>query len=76
MGVVGDAPFTGLGVRVAPEVFVPYTDGDLYRLGGLVRTDGDPRDLASTIRTIVSELDRSQSVYDSRSLRRRPPQVD
>ena len=68
VGVVGDASFTELGVPVAPEVFVPYTDGDLYRLGGLIRTDGDPRDLAPTIRTIVSELDRSQSVYDLKTL--------
>ena len=68
VGVVRDAPFTELGVPVAPEVFVPYTDGGLYRLGGLIRTDGDPRDLAPTIRTIVSELDRSQSVYDLKTL--------
>ena len=68
IGLVRDAPFTELGVAVAPEVFVPYTDGDLYRLGGLIRTDGDPRDLAATIRTIVSEVDRSQSVYDLKTL--------
>jgi putative ABC transport system permease protein len=68
VGVVGDAPFTELGVAVAPEVFVPYADGDLYRLGGLVRIDGDPRDLAPTIRAIVSNLDRSQSVYGLRTL--------
>ena len=47
---------------------MPYTDGDLYRLSGLIRTDGDPRALAPTIRTIVSELDRSQSVYDLKTL--------
>ena len=68
VGVVGDAPFTELGVPAAPEVFVPYTDGDLYRLGGLIHTDGDPRALAQTIRTIVSELDRSQSVNDLKTL--------
>ena len=68
VGVVANAPFTELGVPAAPEVFVPYTDGGLYRLGGLVRTDGDPRDLAPAIRTIVSELDRSQSVYDVMTL--------
>ena len=68
VGVVANAAFTELGVPVAPEVFVPYTDGGLYRLGGLVRTDGDPRDLAPAIRTIVSELDRSQSVYDVMTL--------
>ena len=68
VGVVGDAPFTELGKPVAPEVFVPYADGELYRLGGLIRTDGAPRDVAPTIRTIVSELDRSQSVYDLRTL--------
>ena len=64
----GNAPFTELGVPAAPEVFVPYTDGDLYRLGGLIHTDGDPRALAPTIRTIVSELDRSQSVNDVKTL--------
>ena len=68
VGVVRDAPFTELGVPVAPEVFVPYTDGDLYRLGGLIRTDGDPRALAPTIRTIVAALDRSQSAYDLKTL--------
>jgi putative ABC transport system permease protein len=68
VGVVGDAPFTELGKPVAPEVFVPYADGELYRLGGLIRTDRAPRDVAPTIRTIVSALDRSQSVYDLRTL--------
>ena len=68
VGVVANAAFTELGVPVAPEVFVPYTDGGLYRLVGLVRTHGDPRDLAPAIRSIVSELDRSQSVYDVMTL--------
>ena len=68
VGVVANAAFTELGVPVAPEVFVPYTDGGLYRLVGLVRTHGDPRDLAPAIRTIVSDLDRSQSVYDVMTL--------
>ena len=68
VGVVANAAFTELGVPVAPEVFVPYTDGGLYRLGGLVRTHGEPRDLAPAIRTIVSDLDRSQSVYDVMTL--------
>ena len=68
VGVVANAAFTELGVPVAPEVFVPYTDGGVYRLGGLVRTHGDPRDLAPAIRTIVSDLDRSQSVYDVMTL--------
>ena len=36
VGVVANAAFTELGVPVAPEVFVPYTDGGLYRLVGLV----------------------------------------
>jgi putative ABC transport system permease protein len=68
VGVVANAAFTELGVPVAPEAFVPYTDGDLGRLVGLVRTHGDPRDLAPAIRSIVSELDRSQSVYDVMTL--------
>jgi putative ABC transport system permease protein len=68
VGVVADAPFSELGVPVAPEVFVPYTDGGLHRLAGLVRTDGDARDLAPAIRTIVAGLDRSQSVYDVMTL--------
>ena len=68
VGVVATAAFTELGVPVAPEVFVPYTDGGLHRLVGLVRTHGDPRDLAPAIRMIVSELDRSQSVYDVTTL--------
>ncbi len=68
VGVVANAAFTELGVPVAPEVFVPYTDGGLYRLVGLVRTHGDPRDLAPAIRSIVSELDRSQSAYDVMTL--------
>ena len=68
VGVVANSAFTELGVPVAPEAFVPYTDGGLFRLGGLVRTHGDPRDLAPTIRTIVSAIDRSQSVYDVMTL--------
>jgi putative ABC transport system permease protein len=68
VGVVANAAFTELGGTVAPEVFVPYTDGGLHRLVGLVRTHGDPRDLAPAIRTIVSDLDRSQSVYDVMTL--------
>ena len=68
VGVIADAPFTELGVPAAPEVFVPYPDGGLFRLGGLVRTTGDAGDLAPAIRTIVSEIDRSQSVHDLKTL--------
>ena len=68
VGVVANAAFTELGVPVAPEVFVPYTDGGVYRLGGLVRTHGDARDLAPAIRMTTSDLDRSQSVYDVMTL--------
>jgi putative ABC transport system permease protein len=49
-------------------VFVPYMDDSLHRLVGLVRTHGDPCDLAPAIRTIVSDLDRSQSVDDVMTL--------
>ena len=68
VGVVANASFTELGVPVAPEVFVPYTDGGLHRLAGLVRTHGDARDLAQAIRMTTSDLDRSQSVYDVMTL--------
>lgn len=68
VGVVANAAFTELGAPVAPEVFVPYTDGGPHRLVGLVRTHGDPRDLAPAIRMLVSDLDRSQSVYDVMTL--------
>ena len=68
VGVVGDAKQRGLGEPPSPEVYLPFLQAPTGGMSLLVRTRGDPRALAVTLRQTVHRLDPEQPVTDVRTL--------
>jgi putative ABC transport system permease protein len=69
VGVVGDQRASGTAPEPQPEMFVPYATG----FGGsglvvVVRTRGEPLQLAAAVREQVAALDAEQPVAELRSL--------
>jgi putative ABC transport system permease protein len=65
VGVVADMRYTKLDAQPAPETYVPYRQAlDLRSMDIMVRTVGDPSALAAAIRKLITDLDRTQPVYD------------
>jgi putative ABC transport system permease protein len=62
VGVVADLRYSKLDATPEPEVYVPYARSGvgLCCFVALVRTTGDPLALAPRIRTLVSEIDKTQ----------------
>ncbi len=63
VGIVADLRYSKLDAMPEAEVYVPYRSGDPFGLFGffaLIRTTGDPLALASSIRNLVSKIDRTQ----------------
>jgi putative ABC transport system permease protein len=70
VGVVADVRYSTLDAPPEPEVYVPYRlvqDG-LFGFTVLVRTTTDPRALAATVRTAISEIDPTQAPHDVMTL--------
>jgi predicted permease len=69
VGVVSDVKHSKLDTLPEPEVYIPY--GHVWIGSGialLVRVPNDPLAMASTIRKVMIELDRTQAVYDVQTL--------
>jgi putative ABC transport system permease protein len=65
VGVVADLRYAKLDAHPAPETYVPYRQAIWLRsMDIMVRTAGDASAMAGTIRKLIVELDRTQSVYD------------
>jgi predicted permease len=63
IGVVGDIRNDGLDKPIKPEIYVPYS---LYMIGWmqiLVRTQGDPLTLESTLRRQIARINPGQQAY-------------
>jgi putative ABC transport system permease protein len=63
VGLVSDLRYSKLDALPEPEVYVSYRTGDPFGVFGffaLIRTTGDPLALAPTIRTLVSQIDKTQ----------------
>jgi predicted permease len=73
VGVVGNVRRTRLDREADPEIYMAHGFGGMPEiLGGfVVRTDSDPRALASTVRDLVLEVDSEQPVYDIRTMEQR-----
>ena len=66
VGVVADLKYSQLDAAAEPEVYVPYArvgDG-IFGFTALILTKGDPIALAPAVRTIVSDIDRTQVADD------------
>ncbi|HEY1494378.1 MAG TPA: ABC transporter permease [Candidatus Solibacter sp.] len=65
VGVVADLRYAKLDAHPAPETYVPYRQAIWVRsMDIMVRTAGDASAMAGTIRKLIVDLDRTQSVYD------------
>jgi putative ABC transport system permease protein len=70
VGVVADLKYSQLDAAAEPEVYVPYArvgDG-IFGVTALILTNANPTALAPMVRTIVSDIDRTQVADDVMSL--------
>ncbi len=64
VGVVGDVGDASLNHEAEPEIYVPYAGQDATSTAMLaVRTDTDPRSLATAVREVVMAVDVEQPVF-------------
>ena len=63
VGVVGDVRTDGFDALAAPTMYVPHTQDPFSSMWFLVRTTGDPAQLASAARQAVLELDRTLPAF-------------
>jgi predicted permease len=70
VGVVGDVRQMSLGSAVRPEIYLSYQQPipDWPGLTLVVRTDGDPSPLASSIRTVAESIDGGVPLLQIRTL--------
>jgi putative ABC transport system permease protein len=73
VGVVGDVREIGLELPVEPEVYLPTNQGSgvppfLWPQYLVVRTAGDPRSVAATVRQAVWSVDPGQAVANIRTM--------
>ncbi|HKD17568.1 MAG TPA: ABC transporter permease [Thermoanaerobaculia bacterium] len=64
VGVVGDVRRDGLGAESRPEMYVPFAQDPWWAAYAVVRTFGDPAQLAETLRREVRALDPALPVED------------
>lgn len=71
VGVVGNVRHSNAGSGTTPQVYVPSSRNPERATAFVVRTSGeDPTQLAPSIRSELARLDKTQPVYDVRSMRR------
>jgi putative ABC transport system permease protein len=69
VGIVEDLKYSKLDAEPQPEVLVPYKQSPFLRGANVtVRAVGDPLVLAPALRKLISEIDKSQPVYDVKTL--------
>jgi predicted permease len=68
VGVVADLRYSKLGTATEPELFIDYGHA---RIGGTtltIRTSADPMSVATSLRTLLSSIDRTQPLFDVKPL--------
>ncbi len=68
VGVVGDIRHDGLNGEIKPEIYRPYDQQPLWNMTIVARTASDPWQLASSVRQIVSNIDKEIPVSKVQSL--------
>ncbi|MBZ5673488.1 MAG: ABC transporter permease [Acidobacteriia bacterium] len=69
VGIVDDLKHSKLDAEPQPEVLVPYKQSPFLRGANVtVRVAGDPLVVAPALRQLISEIDKSQPVYDVKTL--------
>jgi putative ABC transport system permease protein len=68
-GVVADLKYSKLDADPEPEVYVPYLQLPRFQsVDVVIRTTRDPRALAPDLRTLISDIDRTQPVNEVMTL--------
>jgi putative ABC transport system permease protein len=69
VGIVGDARRIALDTRAAPEFYIPFNQAPIRRMNLLVRSAvADPSALTGALRKALTELDREQTIWQTRTL--------
>jgi putative ABC transport system permease protein len=69
VGVAGDLKYTRLDADPEPEVYLPYVQSTkLLGANLIVRTSADASGMASAMRTVAAEIDRSQPPGEVKTL--------
>jgi putative ABC transport system permease protein len=69
VGVTGDLKTYGLDEQTVPEMFLPYRQTWTPTMSFVIRTARDPAALGRDAARAIHELDRTQPVFDVRTLR-------
>jgi putative ABC transport system permease protein len=68
VGIVKDSHHSGVKEQLKPFFYIPYTqERAITSLTYYVRTSGDPVALASSVRSVVAELDSSLPIFGAKS---------
>ena len=68
VGVVADLRYTKLGAATEPELFMDYAHARIGRTTLTIRTRTDPMSVAPALRTLLSNIDRTQPLFDVKPL--------
>jgi predicted permease len=70
VGIAADLKYSALDAPAEPELFVPYVrvEDGLFDFTALVLTTTDPHALAPSLRTVVSDIDKTQVPSDVATL--------
>lgn len=71
VGVVGDVRYTGLETAPDPQIYLPYDGANANLASIVIRTEHDPRGLASLVRAQFAAIDPSQPVFDITTMQQR-----
>jgi ABC-type antimicrobial peptide transport system permease subunit len=68
VGVVADLRYSKLGAAIEPELFIDYPHTGIGGATLAIRTSDDPMSLAPVLRTLLSDIDRTQALFDVKPL--------
>ncbi|MEM7482887.1 MAG: ABC transporter permease [Acidobacteriota bacterium] len=69
VGVVEDERHAGIGVEPEPEIYEPHDQQPFPYMSLVLRTEGDPLQLAEAVRSRLREADPEQPVYGLRTMK-------
>jgi len=70
IGIVGDVKFASLTEEAKPTVYEPPPDLTYSAMTFVIRTAGDPGEMAPTVRRVLREIDPDQPVSDVQTMER------
>jgi len=68
VGVVADLRYSKLGTATEPELFIDYAHARIAGTTLTIRTSADPMSVATSLRTLLSSIDRTQPLFDIKTL--------